>query len=230
VRKKAGAVIVAAGRGRRFASKTPKQFASLLGRPLVWWSLAAFERAPEIGAVALVVSPQRIPQVEAWLREWGFKKSIRLVAGGRERVDSVRQGVLSLVQDFDPLLIHDGARPLVSPSLISRVLRATLRYGAALAALPLTDTLKYSKDQKFVQGTVDRSGFYLAQTPQGLRASLLRRWISKRSPPLTDDVQWAERLHHPVCLVKGEGTNVKVTLPEDLVLCERLLRNGPPLS
>lgn len=218
----AAAVIVAAGAGRRFGGRRPKQFLLLAGKPLLYWSLRAFERTPTVRSIVLVVAPDFIKWAVSFLSRSKGRKPVTVVAGGRERSDSVRNGILACGASADVILIHDAARPLVTPGVISRVAKAARRTGAALAAWPVPDTIKESRGKR-VRRTVPRDGLWLAQTPQGFRRDVAVRLFRRPTRALTDDVQWAERAGVPVELVSASPMNFKVTLPEDFVLCRRLL-------
>jgi 2-C-methyl-D-erythritol 4-phosphate cytidylyltransferase len=228
----ASVVLVAAGRGRRFGA--PKQFENLLGRPLLYWSLLPFEKTPGVREVVLVVAQDRLVWARRFVRRAGLKKVRTILAGGRERADSVRAGLGAVSPEADVVLIHDAARVLVSRDLIERVATAARRTGAALAARPVPDTVKAvvrKRARFFVKGTVPRAGLWLAQTPQGFRSDVARRIAARLTSSLTDDVQAAERLGIPVEIVPGAAANFKVTVPEDLdlsrvILSQRMKRGG----
>ena len=216
-------VLLAAGAGRRFGR--PKQFERVAGRSLFSFPLRTFERTPQVKAVVLVVSPDRQAWAERYVRRDGFRKVYRVVAGGRERADSVRAG-LRAAPPADVLLIHDGARALVSRALVERVAAAAHKTGAALAARPVPDTLKQGVlrgGRVRVTCTVPRADLWLAQTPQGFRWDILPQVMPRLTSDLTDDVQAAERLGIPVEMVEGSALNFKVTVPEDLAVCRAVL-------
>lgn len=225
---KAAAVVVAAGRGTRFGASRPKQFLPLKGKPLLHWSLRAFQRAGDVAAVVLVVPADRLDWAAGHCRRERLTKVVTVVPGGAERSDSVRNGVMACPADADVLLIHDAARALISPDVISKVARAAAKRGAALAAWPVPDTLKLAGEKgsfSRVKKTVPRAGLWLAQTPQAFRRDVARKLFSKPAPRgLTDDAQLAERAGIPVELVPASSANFKVTLPEDFRLCAALLK------
>lgn len=225
---KAAAVVVAAGRGTRFGASRPKQFLPLRGKPLLHWSLRAFQRTKDVTAVVLVVSADRLDWAAAYCRRERLNKVVAVVPGGAERSDSVRNGVMACPAEADVLLIHDAARALVPPDVISKVARAAVKRGAALAAWPVPDTLKLAAEGSFprVKKTVPRAGLWLAQTPQAFRRDVARKLFSKPAPRgMTDDVQLAERAGIPVELVPASSANFKVTLPDDFKMAKALL-NG----
>lgn len=221
-----GAVLVAAGRGRRFgAGGPPKQFRSLNGRPLFHWPLRVLERTPAVTAIVMVVPQDRRLWTDRYLKRAGFKKVVAVVPGGAERFDSVRAGLRALPGPCDLVLVHDAARALVTRPVVDRVIRAARRTGAALAAWPVPDTIKEGVQRAgrwSVRRTVPRAGLWLAQTPQGFRRTETRAFF-EMTGPLTDDVQALERSGRPVEIVRGSADNFKVTLPEDFDLCRRLL-------
>jgi len=222
------ALIVAAGEGRRFAAAVPKQFCLLGGRPMLAWTLEAFGRCEAVDAAILVVAPERRGLVEELLARWDLRgKLAGICAGGARRDDSVQRGLEALPPDAALVAVHDGARPLVTPALIERVVRAAARTGAAIPALPVGDTIKRARAD-LVTETLDRQRLHLVQTPQVFEVGLLRRAYqdlrsARAEATITDDAQLVEALGQPVQLVEGEASNIKITAPGDLALAEALL-------
>jgi 2-C-methyl-D-erythritol 4-phosphate cytidylyltransferase len=226
------AVIVAAGRGKRFgpAGERPKQFRILGGRPLLAWAVEAFERATSVNSLVLVTSPGFMDFLKNLVRRRGWRKVRAVVPGGAERADSVSAGLAAAPEEADVVLIHDAARPLVTAEIVDRVAGAARRTGVALAAWPVPDTLKLASPARgrfapspLVKTTISRKGLWLAQTPQAFRRDRLRALL--RRPPggkFTDDVQWAESRGWPVELVPASPRNFKVTRPEDWDMCRDL--------
>ncbi|HRY28772.1 MAG TPA: IspD/TarI family cytidylyltransferase, partial [Elusimicrobiota bacterium] len=202
-------------------------FRSLSGRPLLYWPLRSFEKSPSVKQVVLVVSAARLPWARRFLRECRFWKVTAVVAGGRERMDSVLRGFAAVPSSTDVVLFHDAARALVSPGVIERVARSARRTGAALAAWPVPDTVKLGRAPRrgkvLVARTVPRRNLWLAQTPQGFTRAVAEKIFRRSRRNITDDVQWAERAGRSVEIVPGSPENLKVTLPEDFKLCEALL-------
>jgi 2-C-methyl-D-erythritol 4-phosphate cytidylyltransferase len=219
-----GAVIVAAGRSTRMAG-VDKLTAPLAGRPLVAHCIAVFAAHEEIDDIVVVVSESNQDAIEAILLEEGLP--VRVVLGGERRRDSVRAG-LGVLPRCDYVLIHDAARPLVTPALIDAALAGAREYGAALCAIPVSDTVKLADDNGEVAATLDRSGLWLAQTPQAFRLELLLRAHAADQEDATDDAALVENLGLPVKLVPGASRNIKVTTPADLVIAEALLELDPP--
>lgn len=215
------ALVVAAGRGRRFGAERPKQYAPLAGRPLLHHTLAAFVRHPRIDAVRPVIHPDDLAEFE---HAAAGLSVLAPVFGGDDRQESVRLGLESLVELAPThVLVHDGARPLVSAELIGRVVDALATSGGALPALPVTDSLKRAVDGEVVVG-LPREGLWRAQTPQAFHfGPLLAAHRALAGSALTDDSALAEGVGLRVMLVEGEEGNLKVTTPEDLARAERML-------
>lgn len=214
------AIIVAAGRGRRFGSA--KQYAALRGKPVLEWTLDAFETHPEVGEIVLV-----LPDEKDGRRFLGRYSKIRaVVRGGRRRQDSVRRGFARVrAAAGDIVLVHDGVRPLVSRQVISRVIRAARRRGAAVPVVPVEDTIKEAVRGKIVR-TLDRGNLCRVQTPQGFSHSVLGealRRAARERLAATDEAALAERIGAGVSAVEGDPRNIKVTTPSDLRLAEALL-------
>jgi len=219
-----GVVLLAAGSSRRFPTSVPKQLLSLQGKPLFLHSLKLFSSIPSVKEIVVVVSPNVSRRVEKHIKKFGSSKSITLVKGGRFRGESVKHGVNALSKKVQMIFIHDTARPLLSSQVIRRVERATLKWGVALAAWPLPDTLKLSSKGNRVMRTIPRHRLWLAQTPQGFRRPIAEACLLRPSPSATDDVELAERKGYAVKLVEGDPKNIKVTYPHDLRLCKVLAR------
>ena len=214
------AIIVAAGSGRRFGS--PKQFALLRGKAVLAWSLDAFESHPRVRAIVVVLPDEK--------RGRGLKagrgKITAVVAGGEHRQDSVFKGFLRVdPRRTDIVLVHDGARPLVTAGIIDRVIEGAEKKGAAVPVLALEDTVKEIKGRAVVR-TLDRATLVRVQTPQGFDLDLFKRALDRaRADGFygTDDAALVERLGAPVAAVRGEAKNIKITSPGDLRSAEALL-------
>jgi 2-C-methyl-D-erythritol 4-phosphate cytidylyltransferase len=216
-----GAILLCAGRGERLGLTVPKALAPLAGRPLFTWSLETLDRCPSIEGI-VVVGPVR--RLEEALAAAGPRpaKLVAWAEGGRERQDSVARGLERLPERFDWVVVHDCARALASPELVSRVVADGLETGAALAALPLDDTLKRATLQR-VDTTVPRAGLWRAQTPQVFRRDWLAAGHAAATAKASDDAALVEALGHPVRLTPGEALNFKITTREDLELAEAWL-------
>jgi 2-C-methyl-D-erythritol 4-phosphate cytidylyltransferase len=216
-----GAIIAAAGSGRRFG-EGDKLFAPLAGRPLIAHSLMAFEVCRLIDTVVLVLAEENLERGCQLVDAAGFDKVAVICAGGPRRQDSVRLGLEAL----DPcrwVVVHDGARPLVTAALIEAGLAAAAETGAAIAAVPLTDTLKEAADDGLVRRTLDRRNLWAAQTPQVFDYELLREAHGRAQDEVTDDAALVEALGRRVKVFPGSPRNLKVTTSADLALAQALL-------
>ena len=219
------AVVVAAGASTRMGG-VDKLGLLVGGRPVLAWTLAALAAAPIVRRIVVVTVAARVGEISA--APWLPSRVGAVVEGGVRRQDSVACGVAALGEGppDDVVLVHDGARPLVSPDLVARVAAAAAEHGAAIPVVPVAETLKRVVDGR-VAATVDRSPLAAAQTPQGIRRDLLARAWAERPPAgaatWTDEAALLEACRIPVHAVPGESTNLKVTLPEDLVRVEAAL-------
>jgi 2-C-methyl-D-erythritol 4-phosphate cytidylyltransferase len=222
------AVIVAAGAGRRMGAAIRKQYLALADEPLLFHTLRAFESCAAIGAISLVAPADELEWVTAHILDpLGLKTPVTLLPGGRERQDSVRLGLAAVHANHRLVAIHDGVRPLVEPPQIEACLVAAARHGAALLAVPVSDTLKLAGHDRQVKKTLPRERVWLAQTPQAFERRLIMEAHQKAMADGirgTDDAALVERLGRSVHLVNGSRRNIKVTTPEDLSLAEAFLR------
>jgi len=216
---KAWAVIVAAGAGRRFGAA--KQFALLKGRPLYEWSVEAFERHEDVEGIVLVLPAEGAGRPQPALGG----KLRAVVAGGKERQDSVLNGFRRVPAGEDRVvLVHDGARPLVSRELISRVIQAAGEKGAAVPGLPIEDTVKEAAGDEVIR-TLQRTALVRVQTPQGFLYSWLGQALEGAAAGgfyATDEAMLVERTGRRVVLVAGEVRNIKITTPLDLKIAEAI--------
>ncbi|MHB9156051.1 MAG: 2-C-methyl-D-erythritol 4-phosphate cytidylyltransferase [Endomicrobiales bacterium] len=217
---KAAAIIVAAGASRRFGSPVPKQFLPLSGKPVFLWSVLAFKKVREFGQIILVVPENMVSPLERHARRYRFE----LVAGGRERFDSVRAGLEKLRPGTRYVAIHDGARPLVAPELLRRALSGARKTGAAAAAVPARDTVKISARGARVDRTIPRERVWLAQTPQVFSLPVILGAYGRRGlRRVTDDAQAAEIAGNRVSIVPGDYSNIKITDRADLEVARLLM-------
>jgi 2-C-methyl-D-erythritol 4-phosphate cytidylyltransferase / 2-C-methyl-D-erythritol 2,4-cyclodiphosphate synthase len=225
MRVRTGVVIPAAGSGTRMESSTPKQFLELGGKPLLVHSISAFAGCDFIAQVVVAVSEEHYDTALQMLSHHlpGNPKLV-VITGGRRRQDSVKNGIGALDTTIEVVLVHDGARPLVTRGLIERCYREILEHGAAIAAVPVKDTLKRTDADLQVSATVDRDTLWQAQTPQGARKELLEKAYGHiGEADVTDESMLLEKAGIPVRLVTGEETNFKITRKEDLVLAESII-------
>lgn len=224
---KVHALIPAAGAGRRMGGGTSKQYLSLAGRPILAQTLTLFQNHPAIDNIVLIAPPDEISFCrDEIVAPYAFDKVSDVVAGGRERQDSVRNGLRACAADADDIvLIHDGVRPLLPPELIDAAITTAARTGAGLVAVPVKDTIKIVRDG-LVTSTPERSSLWQAQTPQAFRFQLIasaHEKAYKEGYLATDDAQLVEWLGLPVTIVQGSYRNLKITTPEDLQLAESFL-------
>ena len=217
-----GAVIVAAGRSTRMGG-VDKTFAPLLGVPLVAHTLDRFESSPQVDQVVLVLAEDSLDRGRKLVKERGYRKVVHVCAGGERRQDSVRNG-LELLSPCDWVMVHDGARPCLDDGMLQRGLDAAAECGAAVAGVPVKDTIKLVSPDQMVQETPDRSSLWAAQTPQVFRYSLLLEAHRTGTGDVTDDAAMVEALGHPVKMFLGALQNIKVTTAEDLVIAEVFLK------
>ena len=222
------ALIVAAGRGHRVGGPLPKQYRELSGRSILSYSVAAFAALPAISAVRVVIHPDDATLYRQALSALDTDKLLSPVAGGATRLDSVRLGLESLSEEAPgAVLIHDGARPLVSGEVIGRSLDALHDSIGAIAALPLSDSLKRAMpDGKMIDTDVARDGLWRAQTPQTFRfADILAAHRAAVGQDATDDAGVAERHGIAVALVAGDEENIKITTEADMTRAEQILHD-----
>jgi 2-C-methyl-D-erythritol 4-phosphate cytidylyltransferase/2-C-methyl-D-erythritol 2,4-cyclodiphosphate synthase len=229
----ADVIVVAAGGSQRMGG-IDKLLAPIGGRPLLSWTLKALAERPPIDRIVLVVAPQRVAEwrAAAWLPE----KVATIIEGGPRRQDSVAAGVGALIglgADRDRVvLVHDGARPAVSPVVVLRVIRATAEHGAAIPLLPIDETIKRVGRGGVIAETVDRIGLATAQTPQGARLGLLEKAFSEYPPGsdtvFTDEAALLAACRIPVHAVPGHRDNLKVTHPIDLSRAARVIDMARP--
>lgn len=229
-KRKVGAVILAAGQGRRMHSTVQKQYMMLAGRPLITYSLDAFEDSP-VDEIVLVVGAGEEEYVQKEiLAGRGYKKITAVTEGGRERYHSVYEGLKKLAA-CDYVLIHDGARPLVSREIIERAMEGAAAYQACVIGMPVKDTIKVSDRDGYAAATPDRSRLWQIQTPQAFSYALVRKAYDEimsdesLQAGITDDAMVVEsRTDRKVRLIEGSYKNLKVTTPEDIILAEALLK------
>lgn len=223
---KTTAVIVAAGMGSRMNAGINKQFLELCGEPILLHTLRVFESHESISEIVLVLKEDEIAFVEETIIEAnGLSKVTSVVKGGKERSDSVRNGLEEVKHD-GVVLIHDGARPLVSNDEITDVINAVETHSAAILGTPATNTVKSVNDKGEVTDTLDRSLLWNVSTPQGFRTGLIKDAYAgdmDSAARLWDDSMLVERLGHKVSMVKGSYENIKITTPIDILIGESIL-------
>jgi 2-C-methyl-D-erythritol 4-phosphate cytidylyltransferase len=219
------ALITAAGKGQRMLSPTPKQYLSLGGKPVLAQTLQVFEDCSAVDGIYIIVPQDQMDMVQKDIVEkYHFKKILKLVRGGKMRQNSVWNGLKAISTGCSIVVVHDGVRPLITSRLITKSIEAAQKSGAAVVAVLARDTVKRTAAGKKIQ-TLPREEIWLAQTPQTFQFPLLMKAYRKAQQDDilgTDDAFLVERLGHPITLVTGEPTNIKITTPEDLILAEAL--------
>jgi 2-C-methyl-D-erythritol 4-phosphate cytidylyltransferase len=232
------AVVLSAGTGSRMKSDIPKQYLSLNGKPVIYYSLKAFEESA-VDEIVLVAGAQDIGFCKTEIVEkYGFQKVTRIVPGGKERYDSVFEGIRTL-RDTDYVLIHDGARPLLTGDIISRSIACAQKEKACVVGMPVKDTIKVIDANAYAAVTPDRRSLWLVQTPQTFALSLLlqayeelhrRQDAGEAIAPVTDDAMLVEQMTGAkVKLIEGSYQNIKITTPEDMDVAALFLNRSQNL-
>ena len=214
------AVIVAAGSSTRFGA-TDKLSADLCGRPVLGWSLTLFESLPGLGCLVIVTAPERVAEVTAMAETWCPRTCFRVVPGGERRRDSVEAGIRQCTARY--VAIHDGARPLVTTDLVQRILAAAEGRPGAIAAVPVTDTIKVVRNG-VVAGHPDRASLWTAQTPQVVLRSAWLDAARMSDNDETDDAAMLSRLGLECTVAEGSPENIKITRPHDLQIAAAILQ------
>ena len=224
------AILVAGGSGSRFGAETPKQFLPLAGKPLLAHAIAHLDGCPAVARIVLVLPRDGFEASCRTMEPFHGHKSVKTVPGGATRQASTWEGLSALDPTYEGLVaVHDGARPLADGGLIERVIATAAEYGAAIAAVPVVETLKALSDEHTIRATVDRKAFCRAQTPQCFEHGLLRRaFVDALRDGFvgTDEASLVEKLDVAVRLVPGSERNIKVTTPEDFARVEYFLAHG----
>lgn len=219
------AVIPAAGASRRMGTGVNKQLLSLCGKTVLEHTIRAVVASTYISGIVLVVRPEEENFFKKWSEQF-VDTVITVVRGGAERQQSVRNGIDALPADTCLVVIHDGARPLVEPELVDKVVDAAKSDGAATLGVPVKDTVKMTGGNKVVE-TIPRDNLWLVQTPQVFSYDIIyaaHKWADSRAFFGTDDASLVEAYGYPVTMVKGSYSNIKVTTPEDIIIAEALMK------
>ena len=219
--KKNVAVVLAAGQGKRMNSKVQKQFLLIKGKPVLYYTLNAFESSPLISEIVLVTGKDEMEYCQREIVDkYGFEKVCKIVAGGKERYHSVHEGIQA-IDCADYVFIHDGARPFVDAAMIERACVAVEQYKACVVGMPVKDTIKIADEEGYAAQTPDRRLVWQVQTPQVFEYQLIKTAYEKlmieEPAGITDDAMVVETMtEHKVKLVEGSYRNIKITNPEDL--------------
>ena len=215
------AIVLAAGQGKRMKSKVQKQYLLIKEKPVLYYTLSAFEKSPLISEIILVTGKEEIEYCRQEIVEkYGFTKVCKIVPGGKERYHSVYEGIKA-IEVADYVFIHDGARPFVDGDMIARVCAAVEEHKACVVGMPVKDTIKISDDAGFAAQTPDRRKVWQVQTPQTFEYQLIKnayeKLMEEEPEGITDDAMVVETMtEYKVKLVEGSYRNIKITTPEDL--------------
>ncbi len=218
------AIILASGKSTRMGGKVDKAFFSLVNKPVVAWSLLAFEKCAAIDRIVLVVRKDQLAASQAVVKMFGISKVNKIVAGGARRQDSVQAGLAVCDVDTRLVVIHDGARPLVTPEMITDVLEPLKKVSAATLGQQVTDTIKLCEKGTSVSRTVSRDKLWAVQTPQAFNFRELQVALKEVKEEVTDECMALEQAGKPVKIVENFKPNFKITVPEDLLLAAQLLK------
>jgi len=222
------AVIVAAGKGIRMNDAVRKQYLPLAGRPVLAHSLTLFENCNLINKIILVVPEDDFDYCRNNILPM-LKSKINLVAGGRERQDSVYNGLIAVGENNGIVIIHDGVRPFANNEMLESCIRGAKKHGACIVGVPIQDTLKKISILNNIEKTIERNNIWLAQTPQAFRYEIIRKAHENaklKEYTGTDDAFLVEQIGNPVKIVKGNKNNIKITTREDLKLAQAMLQSG----
>ncbi|HOV41502.1 MAG TPA: 2-C-methyl-D-erythritol 4-phosphate cytidylyltransferase [Oscillospiraceae bacterium] len=218
------AIIAAAGSSSRMGGEN-KQFLNLCGMPVIARSMLAFQNCEDISEIILVAREEDIPQMEKTAKSSGIKKLSAIVTGGGTRQESVVNGLKAVSKETSMICIHDGARPLIKPELISKTIADARIFGGATLGVPAKDTVK-TVNGGLIVDTPDRSKLYLIQTPQAFKKSVYFEGVNfalAHGLDFTDDCQLVESVGIKICLTQGDYKNIKITTPEDIFIARALM-------
>ena len=226
---KVAAIVAAAGKGERLKSKVHKPFVALVKDPILLHALRVLDNSNLVGEIIVVAHQADLPKARLLLKKAKLKKFKELVAGGKRRMDSVKNGLSAVSEDVDYVIIHDGCRPFIDNKMISSALGAAEIFGAAITGMPVKPTIKEVEKGNFVAATLKRETLVDVQTPQAFRKDLLLRAYDKalsegaETAEATDDSALVERMGIKVKVVDGSYRNIKITTQEDLRYAKMLM-------
>lgn len=221
------AVIVAAGKGKRMGTEISKQFLPLGGKEILAHTVQKFEKAKNIRDIILVTGADSLQDVQEMAQEYGWEKIVSIVAGGKERQDSVWNGLQQVAADTEIILIHDGVRPFVTEDILDVSIETALEMGGCVAGVPAKDTIKVCDGENIAIATPDRNALWQIQTPQTFRKErIVKAYEQAKEDGFvgTDDASFAEHCGYPVKVIMGSYRNIKITTKEDLIIGEAFLK------
>ena len=227
--KQVTAIIVAGGSGKRMGTNIKKQFIEMNEKEILAHTIETFNRSKVIDDIIVVVGEEDCQRVqEDIVNKYGYYKVSKVVKGGKERQDSVYNGLIAVQKETEYVMIHDGARPFISETIIEKALKVTKEKKATVVAVPVKDTIKVVNQEGKVEGTPNRSTLWSVQTPQSFEKQLLMRayeFAREKKLDVTDDSMIVEAYGSEVHIVEGEYNNIKITTIEDLDLGQAILKN-----
>src|SRR5690554_2673626 len=222
-------IVAAAGMSNRMGSKINKQFIAIGNKPILAHTLEKFEKCKYIDEIIVVSKEEEVEYCRKEIvKKYGFKKVSNIVRGGKERQDSIYNGILALNEKTDIVLTHDGARPFVKIESIEDGIKGVLEHGACVIGVPVTDTIKVIDANNVVHHTPKRSLLWAAQTPQCFWIDLLKKGYelaAEEGIVGTDDSSLVEKIGHPIKMIMGSYDNIKITTPEDLIVADSILKD-----
>ena len=222
------AIIAAAGMSNRMGSKINKQFIHIDSKPILAHAIEKFETDRFVDEIVVVCREEEIEYCRREIvKKYGFKKVMKIVKGGKERQDSVYNGLMALDKKCDMVLIHDGARPFVKVESIEAGIKGVEENGACIIGVPVKDTIKLIKDECIIENTPDRRFIWAAQTPQCFFYDIIMKAYRQAVEDQfigTDDGMLVERLGYKVKMIMGDYNNIKITTPEDLIIAESIVK------
>lgn len=220
-------IVAAAGRGSRMKRAENKVFLTLDGNAILSYSIRRFAHRDDVGELIVVSAAHEVEQMRRLVDSCGVTIPVKIVVGGSERQYSIANALQEVNEASELILVHDGARPLVTDAVIENVIRSTREHGAAIAAVAVKDTIKKVDTNGIVVDTPPRKTLYAVQTPQGFETRLLKKAYAQAKEDGflgTDDASLVERLGKTVAIAEGDYQNIKITTPEDLMIGEALLK------
>lgn len=220
------AIVLAAGRGKRFKSRIPKPFIKINSQPVIIYPLKTLSSHPAVREIIVVVDAKNSNKILKQIRRYRIGKIKAVVEGGKRRQDSVRNGLRAIDRRTGLVLVHDGVRPFINRKMVSRVIREASVCGAAIVGMPVKATIKKIKNEFIVEKTLNRNNLWEAQTPQVFKKDLILKAYKKFGHSnVTDDAVLVEKLGAKVRAVLGSYNNIKITTPEDLIIAEAIVKN-----
>lgn len=222
-------IILGAGKGTRMKKDLNKQYLMLKNKPILAQTIEVFEKCPYIDEIILVINENDYELYKKnILRKYKFKKIVKTINGGEERQNSVYNGLLAIHKDTEIVIIHDGARPLVTSSVIEKCIKNAAEYGAVSTGVPIKETIKIITEHNYVDHTPQREKVWITQTPQAFKTKIIKEAHEKAIEDQmlgTDDAMLVERMGLKVKMVESDYENIKITTPEDLITAEAILNH-----